>query len=563
MTTTVTTPPATRPAQVTGNPQAFDAAKADWQAWMQTAVPQLNTQSAEVDTSLNLCSGYADSAGESATTTTTAAQAALAGANFKGAWSSLTGALNTPATVQHNGQVWLLTANLANVTTATPGVSSSWAPYSAVHPIDRADLAGVVQPTLDLNFAEQSYRVYDAATGGLQSVALSSIITYTGSGRTYTDALGILRAQASNTPRIEFDPITGAGLGLSVWGARTNLALQSADASSATWTKTAYTVTANATTAPDGTLTADLVSGDGTTNGNHDFGQSIAAVIGTAYAISVYLKAGTLTSYRLAGKTIAWWTVLPSARFNLEAGTVMASTGDKPATIENVGNGWYRCTIYGTCTGGTGVGIAGGPIPAAATSNTYDGAANPGGCYVWGFQFEAGSAPSPYIPTAASAVTAPVDGVTITGANFSKWFNPNEGTFVVLSRRAGNVSGAYVLMASDATSQNLIGFPNGAGSPQQRRFDVLASGTAQAQLVLTSNSTMTDFVAGSYKANSFSGSINGGAILTDTSGLLPSGIDMLEIGSAIGSTNKVNGTIARILYFPRALPSSLQALSAT
>lgn len=54
------------------------------------------------------------------------ADSAAGSANFKGAWSALTGALNMPASVSHSGNIWLLTANLANVTTATPGVSGSW-----------------------------------------------------------------------------------------------------------------------------------------------------------------------------------------------------------------------------------------------------------------------------------------------------------------------------------------------------------------------------------------------------------------------------------------------------
>lgn len=59
------------------------------------------------------------------------AQAAIATATnstgaYKGLWSALTGALNMPASVWHNDNFWLLNANLANVTTATPGVSASW-----------------------------------------------------------------------------------------------------------------------------------------------------------------------------------------------------------------------------------------------------------------------------------------------------------------------------------------------------------------------------------------------------------------------------------------------------
>ena len=54
------------------------------------------------------------------------ATAGLASSNYKGLWSSLTGALNMPASVYHAGFFWQLEANLANVTTATPGVSASW-----------------------------------------------------------------------------------------------------------------------------------------------------------------------------------------------------------------------------------------------------------------------------------------------------------------------------------------------------------------------------------------------------------------------------------------------------
>jgi len=56
-----------------------------------------------------------------------ASEAAAAGsANFKGEWSSLTGALAIPATVWHDDTMWLLLSNLANVTTKEPGVAVEW-----------------------------------------------------------------------------------------------------------------------------------------------------------------------------------------------------------------------------------------------------------------------------------------------------------------------------------------------------------------------------------------------------------------------------------------------------
>lgn len=56
-------------------------------------------------------------------------------ANFKGAWSALTGALNKPASVFHNGAFWALLNNLANVTTSQPGVTADWQVCGGAFPI--------------------------------------------------------------------------------------------------------------------------------------------------------------------------------------------------------------------------------------------------------------------------------------------------------------------------------------------------------------------------------------------------------------------------------------------
>lgn len=71
----------------------------------------------------------ATAAGTSTSAATAAVEAssvALAAANFKGMWSSLTGNLDKPASVKHNGRFWLLLNNLANVALSQPGVSSDW-----------------------------------------------------------------------------------------------------------------------------------------------------------------------------------------------------------------------------------------------------------------------------------------------------------------------------------------------------------------------------------------------------------------------------------------------------
>lgn len=79
----------------------------------------------------------------------TAAGVAIGASNFKGNWSALVGALNTPACVKHSGRFWLLLNNLADVTAATPGVSAAWTSLdtgtspSAVITTDTVGVVGV------------------------------------------------------------------------------------------------------------------------------------------------------------------------------------------------------------------------------------------------------------------------------------------------------------------------------------------------------------------------------------------------------------------------------------
>lgn len=56
-------------------------------------------------------------------------------ASFKGTWASLSGALNKPASVQHNGAYWALLNNLANVAASQPGVTSDWAVVGGAFPV--------------------------------------------------------------------------------------------------------------------------------------------------------------------------------------------------------------------------------------------------------------------------------------------------------------------------------------------------------------------------------------------------------------------------------------------
>lgn len=78
-------------------------------------VPELNAAVAQVNDNTLICEAGAQ-----------AAQVAIASANFKGAWSTLTGALAVPASVFHSGAFWVLLSDVADVTAKVPGVAAEW-----------------------------------------------------------------------------------------------------------------------------------------------------------------------------------------------------------------------------------------------------------------------------------------------------------------------------------------------------------------------------------------------------------------------------------------------------
>ena len=69
---------------------------------------------------------------------------AASAANFVGIWSNLVGALNVPASVEHEGAIWILLNNLVDVTTSEPGVTSDWLLLNGVKyvvPVAAAELS--------------------------------------------------------------------------------------------------------------------------------------------------------------------------------------------------------------------------------------------------------------------------------------------------------------------------------------------------------------------------------------------------------------------------------------
>jgi hypothetical protein len=192
------------------------------------------------------------------------------------------------------------------------------------------------------------------------------------------------------------------------------------------------------------------------------------------------------------------------------------------------------------------------------------------GLFVWGAQAEAGAFPTSYIPTVDSQVTRSADNASMTGVNFSNWYNQTEGSFYVDADMFETQFGffRYLLAANDASGSttNLVALLVPTNSSNMR-FAANAAGAVSASLQqsLTLGSAFKGAVA--YKVDDFAVSYNGETPLTDTSGDAPSGINTLVFGNTshtLGAGNHSSTHIRRVAYYPKRLTNAeLQTLTAT
>jgi hypothetical protein len=206
-------------------------------------------------------------------------------------------------------------------------------------------------------------------------------------------------------------------------------------------------------------------------------------------------------------------------------------------------------TLSGTSTAGPLVGT--GAYPARSTL-TFTPTAGTLTLTVTGdvqfAQLEIGAFATSFIPSAASQVTRAVDSAVMTGTNFSSWYNVNTGTFYAQSASFGNASVRYITFASDATNSNRIAQYFSTATMVGL---VTASGTAQAQMSVSGVTPAKTALA--YATDNFAFARNA-SLATDTSGTVPVGLTQMQIGAGLtAATSTLNGTIARISFYPRRL----------
>lgn len=406
-----------------------------------------------------------------------------------------------------------------------------------------------VRPSLLLDFA--------------RSKVLDPRITFTrASTGTYYDEDGILQTAQNNVARFDHNPATEESLGLLIEEQRTNLFKYSSDYSNAAWAKRAGTGVLGAqTTAPDGTLTGFSIFDSASSTGTYIRQAATGWPDNTIVTVSVYVKKQQLTSVRLTSYAKDSVNNNVQTTINFDTGVITSSTGGTIANASGggvfVGNGWWRIfTTFNSSSGANDIPIN---LGTAGISPVGDGTSS---FYAWGAQLEVGTFASSYIATVASQVTRLADAASMTGTNFSSWFNAGEGTVYFESQTAqGTNSYPYSLFGTN--TQNRI-FANYT-TTQRIESGVRINNIFEAGAVSPNNSApINTFGKGAtaYKVNDFGFSWNGAAALTDTSTTLPI-VLKLDIGNNGGlAGNWLNGTISKIAYYPFRLPNNqLQALT--
>lgn len=330
------------------------------------------------------------------------------------------------------------------------------------------------------------------------------------------------------------------------------------------------------TLAPDGSQNACIFNA--TTSGNQLRNTSkpyITSSYGN-YTFSFFCKNKNIYTNRVAlSISENTGTLGATATFDLSTktwlGTSVSSWTLLDYGYQDYSNGWVRLWITVTANSGTYTYIAGVIWPGGFSGIDY---ANAGSMYFWGTQFESGTFLTSYISTDISSggVSRDSDVVSLSGTNFSSWYNQLEGTMVssyivrVPSTSYSNHADFAVLNADG--SNKIVGWAN---DTKAALVSVIYSNTTVFLPTINALGYAVNIPikkAVSVKDKSMIACVNGvvySSVLGFIDGYqtyLANDFNRMFIGGEGYFAQALDGTIARLTYYPKALSANqLQLLT--
>lgn len=409
--------------------------------------------------------------------------------------------------------------------------------------------------------------------GAFPTSYIPSSVTWTGraSTATYVGSNGLIQTAASGVARYQYNPTNlSVAPFLLLEPAATNLVTYSDDTSAYASIDNS-SIVVNQIAAPDGNTTADKIVSTLTGGTNNCWVQKTTSVAANTqtYTFSVFVKAGTspttTLNLQLSGGTYQQVVGIITWATNTIAG----------GTLVNYGNGWFKASVTLTNNGTNTIlspRIYVRDQSSANVSGEYE--------YIWGWQVETGSVATSYIPTVASQVTRiadtstsaqttrSADVATMTGTNFSSWYNQTEGTFVLkadIIQRSSSTSYPRMIAAVGTDYNNeeigiyMVTTGTFAGLPNST---VTSAGVQTFGFVVVVPTLYAWTASIAYKANDsyfMAAGLTGNT--TDTSVTLPICTE-LRIFGAVRYQPMSSGHIAKLTYYPTRLSNStLQALT--
>jgi len=400
-------------------------------------------------------------------------------------------------------------------------------------------------PSLDLNFALGSFA---AARGPLPTFSRASAATYVGSD-------GLIASATTNTPRIDYDPVNLECRGLLMEPAATNEFSDSNLASG--WAPSGVT-NSSAGTSPAG-FTAVKLTESATTQAHFIYSTEITTGSGSRRVFSIYAKSGERSVIGVAFSNAGDRGIFVDLDTGEKVGDVV--TAPDSFDIQNAGNGWWRISI---CQDGSNNGYPFLLLSSTASASDRISYAGDGtsGLYVYGAQCEA-SALTSLIVTSGSSATRAADVCSISGSDFSGFYNAAAGTIVIDATILGDLPSGYPQQLAIGATSGSDAFLLFRGVAETNFFSrVVSSSSVVAQV--TSTESFDRRIRGiSYNAAGVSFAING-AVTTEGAVALPVGVTEMSIGSSLpAGTGAVDSLIIQRIRYYQTRISDAQLLALT
>jgi hypothetical protein len=192
-----------------------------------------------------------------------------------------------------------------------------------------------------------------------------------------------------------------------------------------------------------------------------------------------------------------------------------------------------------------------------ASSYTADGSS---GVQYACMQLERGAYPTSYFPTTTAPAARSADSASMTGTNFSSWYNQLNGTFL-FNGRSGNGAVLYGVGTPAIAFSAAETIYSTVGSAGNISTAVLDGGVSQNNMAPVPVAGLIKH-AFAYEQHNLGAAVGGVMIGTDTVATVPTP-NQLTIGGVFGlwsggsaGSSAINKPIARLIYYPSRLPNN-------